>query len=723
MKLHVLILSAIAALTAVSCSMTRHLPDGEYSLAANRVLVRDNIVPPSEMEGYITQKAVGAWDPQIGIYNLSNENSQSLLNRFLRKLGKPPVAYNPAAVDATVQSMLNHLEYIGYYGSSVESMVQVRKRNVYVTYLVDPGKRFRIGSIEFDLPDAGEFKEDFLSDVENISIKEGDFLAASTLEEESVRSSSVMRNMGYYGLTKNHYSFVADTLSDPGIAHLTMAVKEYVRTGTEADARPLRKYYFNDVSITHDDNIRIRPRILSDFNLIHPGQMYRESVVNNTYSRMSYLNVFNSVNVSLTEVDTNKVDAAINLQHSRLQGFKFNLEGSTNSTGLFGISPQLNYYHKNIFHGGERLNVSLKGNFQSNPSQKISSTEFGASASISFPKMLGFPNRLFKGPSIPRTDVTASFNYQNRPEFRMSIINGSYGYSGTQFSNHLYYQVYPLQVNLVRIFDISRQFRESISNDPYLSNVYHNHCDFGVGGTFYYTTDASASPQGSYHYARLGVDLSGNVLSLLNPYLPQDGGGSRLIWGTPYSQYVKGEMQLGKTFSFGGSRALALRFLAGAGYAYGNSTQLPFEKKFYVGGASSMRGWQARTLGPGNSKPAEYFIIPNQTGDVKLELDIEYRFGIVSILKGAVFAEAGNIWGMGSFLSDDEKFSFKTLPGSIAADWGIGLRVDAKMILVRVDMGMKVHNPVNDPGERWINPGQWLKRDNRTIHFGIGYPF
>lgn len=723
MKMHLVILSAVAAISAVSCSMTRHLPDGEYSLASNKVLVRDNIVSPSEMEGYVTQKAVGTWDPQIGIYNLSDENSQSILNRFLRKLGKPPVAYNPAAVDATIQSMLNHLEYIGYYGSTVESMVQVKKRNVYVTYLVDPGKQFKIGSIKYDLPEGGEFKEDFMSDEKNISIKEGDYLAASTLEEESVRSSSAMRNMGYYGLTKNHYSFVADTLSDPGIAHLTMAVKEYVRTGTEADARPLRKYYFNDVSITHDNNIRIRPRLLSDFNLIYPGEMYREKVVNNTYSRMSYLNVFNSVNVSLTEVDTNKVDASINLQHSRLQGFKFNLEGSTNSTGLFGVSPQLNYYHKNIFHGGERLNVSLKGNFQSNPKQKISSTEFGASASISFPKMLGLPNRLFKGPSIPRTDLTASFNYQNRPEFRMTIINGAYGYSGAQFNNHLFYQVYPLQVNIVRLFDISRSFRESVSIDPYLLNLYRNHCDFGLGGTFYYTTDASASPQGSYHYARLGIDLSGNVLSLFNRYLSQDGGGSRLIWGTPYSQYVKTEIQFGRTFSFGGSHALALRILAGAGYAYGNSTLLPFEKRFYAGGASSMRGWQARTLGPGNSKPDTYFIIPNQTGDVKLELDMEYRFGIVSILKGAVFAEAGNIWEIGSLVSEENRFDFKSLPSGIAGDWGFGLRIDAKMILVRVDMGMKVHNPANDPGERWINPKDWLRSGNRTIHFGIGYPF
>ena len=622
------------------------------------------------MENYFTQKAVGTWDPQIGIYNLSDENSQSLLNRFLRMIGKPPVAYNPAAVDATIQSMQNHLEYIGYYDSSVESIVQVKKRNVYVTYLVDPGKRFKIGSIKYDLPDNAVFREDFLSDENNISIKEGDYLAASSLEDESVRSSSAMRNMGYYGLTKNHYSFVADTLSEPGIAHLTMAVKEYVRTGSEADARPLRKYYFNDVSITHDDNILIRPGLLTDFNLIYPGQMYREEVVNNTYSRMSYLNVFNSINVSLTEVDTNKVSASINLQHSRLQGFKFNLEGSTNSTGLFGVSPQLNYYHKNIFHGGERLNLSLKGNFQSNPKQKISSTEFGVSASISFPKMLGLPNRLFKGPSVPRTDITSSFNYQNRPEFRMSIINGSYGYSGTQFNNRLFYQVYPLQVNIVRLFDISSSFLESVvSNDPYLLNVYRNHCDFGVGGTFYYTTDASASPQGSYHYARLGIDLSGNVLSLLNNCLPVDDSGSRLIWGTPYSQYVKSEMQLGRTFSFNGSRALALRFIAGAGYAYGNSTLLPFEKKFYAGGASSMRGWQARTLGPGNSKPDTYFVIPNQTGDVKLEFDMEYRFGIVSILKGAVFAEAGNIWEIGSLVSDDERFNFKSLPSGIAGDW------------------------------------------------------
>ena len=205
--------------------------------------------------------------------------------------------------------------------------------------------------------------------------------------------------------------------------------------------------------------------------------------------------------------------------------------------------------------------------------------------------------------------------------------------------------------------------------------------------------------------------------------MPTSDMGRHTIWNVPYSQYVRGELQLGQTLRFGpaDNQAVALRFLIGAGYGYGNSSTVPFEKQFYAGGANSMRGWQARALGPGSVEPwTEYFLIPSQTGDFKMEANVEYRFPIVWKLEGALFVDAGNVWDLHKLTEfDSSTFTFD----SIAADWGLGVRVNLDFILVRIDLGAKVYEPCRPIGERLIGPEEWLKSGNFALHFGVGYPF
>ena len=347
---------------------------------------------------------------------------------------------------------------------------------------------------------------------------------------------------------------------------------------------------------------------------------YSERAVNASYSRLSNLSVFNSVNVTMDPVSDDVVNCDINLQSGRVQGFKANLEASVNSTGLFGISPQLNYYHKNIFHGGELFNLGLKGNFQFKLQEPVRSTEFSVSSTLRIPKLIALPNTLFRGPNLPHTDISLGFSYQDRPEYKRTMINTSFGYTGSMGRN-FFYQFYPFQANIVRLFSVSDSFLDRLLEDLFLLNAYSDHFDVGVGGMLYYTTDASAIPSRTYHYGRLTFDVSGNVISLFNSAMPTNDIGQHTIWNVPYAQYVRGELQLGQTFRFGDgdSQAVALRFLVGAGYGYGNSTTVPFEKQFYAGGANSMRGWQARALGPGSVEPwTEYFLIPSQTGDFNL---------------------------------------------------------------------------------------------------------
>lgn len=723
---YILILLAVV-MSAAACSTTRTLSEGEYRLAGNSILITNSDdFNPNQLSQYVKQKPNNyfllGWNPFLNIYNWADKDNESAWARFCRKIGNAPVVYSPEAVESSIESIESHLEYLGYYNSKVKGVVGVDRRKVRVEYDVTLGKRYVIDSLSYTLPQRGTFKDDFMEDLQNVSVHEGDWLSEAALEQETERGAAHFRDIGYFGFTKNYYFFEADTISVPGKLFLDMKVNEYTRNESETNSKQFNKFVIDSVSISYPAELAINDRILKNLNTIKPGVMYSEGTVNTTYSRLSALKMFNGVSIGMTQTDTNLVNCAINLSQSKLQGFKANLEASSNSSGLMGVSPQISFYHKNIFHGGEWLNLSFMGNFQFMFNDPIRSDEFGVSASVSFPKFLGLPYRLFTGPSIPRTEVSASYNFQNRPEYTRRIISTSYGYTGSY--RRISYQIYPAQLSIIRLDNMDEVFYENLSRNPFMRYAYQDHFDAGMGGTLYYSSSTETNPSESYHYIRFSTDLSGNVLSLFKPVMKADDDGAGLIWGIPFSQYVKSELTFGKTWIFGrnGGQAIATRLLGGIGHAYGNSSAIPFEKQFYSGGANSMRGWQARALGPGRSPRDSTFTIPSQTGDMKLEANVEYRFRLFWKLAGALFVDAGNIWMQKRQDNTLSSANPDHLFESIAVDWGAGVRVDLNFLIVRLDMGMKLRDP-SRIGNEWLHPDEWLKRDGFAVHFGVGYPF
>lgn len=710
------IILLVLALSA--CSTTRLVPEGEYRLASNKIEVSgDAKLSAADLSPYLRQQSNNylffGWNPFLNVYNWSDGSGKGI-NRLWEKIGTPPVVFNPQLVQSTVDNMTTRLEYLGYYDAEVIPEVTTVRRLAKVRYKVETGERRPIDEIVYDIPE-GQFAADFFADTASVTVRPGDFLSEQALEAETARGAAHFRDLGYYSFNKNNYFFEADTLSDRTVLHYR--VRGYTRNETSASDSPINRYRINKVSIWYPADLKFRESLLRKLNLIHPGGLYSESTVNTTYYRLSALNVFNSVNIEMTPVDSSFVDCDIRLGDSNLMGFKINAEVSSNSSGLFGASPQLSFYHKNLFNGGERLNLEFTGNWQFMPGTDVSSSELGVSASLSFPRALGYPLEKVKGRNIPRTELSASYNYQNRPEYRRSIAGFSFGYTG-QIGNQVFYQFYPLQLDLVKLYDISGDFAKTLSENPYLWDSFQDQIDAGIGMTLYHTTDASIVPKSSYGFSRLSFDLSGNLLSLFNRFMPLDEvSGHRMLLGLPYNQYVRAELELGKVFRYGRNdgQALAMRLDMGIGHAYGNSTALPFEKQFYAGGASSMRGWQVRTLGPGFSQIDNSFVIPSQTGDIKLEADLEYRFDMFWKLEGAVFAEVGNVWRLDSIMDD--------FFASLAGDWGFGLRVNLDFILLRLDAGFKVHDPARPAGSRWLRPVDWVSRDGYAIHFGVGYPF
>lgn len=708
MKRSILITAAILALC--SCSTTRILQEDQYRLARNEVSISnpDGGCSESDVSSYIKQSAQG-WGPMLCVYNWSNGSGKGF-NKLFEKIGTAPQIYNPSLVPESVDNIKKHLEYLGYYGSDVETSMTSKKKLATVRYNVTLGKRYKIDSLVYDVPE-GEFRQEFMDDLGASLVKKGGYLSENMLDIESDRSSAALREKGFYGFNKNYYFFEADTLT-PGFTTLVYSIKEHTRSESESQAMPIRKYSFGDVSITRSADLKFNDKLLRRLNLIQPGAPYSETIVNTTYKRLSSVKLFNSVSIEMTPSDSERVNCNIQLTDSKLQGVKFDLEMSTNSSGLIGVSPQLSWNHKNIFHGGEWLTIGFSGNFQFKATDNVHSTEFGANATLSLPEFLGLPYKLFPGPVIPRTEIMAALNYQNRPEYTRNIISFSYGYTW-QTGTDMFFQVNPLKISSVKLYNLTEEFADILAEHPLLLDSYMDHIDMGAGGVLYHTTNSSLVPQSSYHYERLNFDFSGNILSLFNKVLPYGEFDNRkYVLGLPYSQYVRLEASVGRTIFIADRTSIAFRALAGAGYAYGNSTSIPFEKQFYCGGANSMRGWQARSLGPGAANMEEFFAIPSQTGDWKMEFDAELRFPIAGILEGAVFAEAGNIWDYG------QRFDIDT----IAADWGFGLRFNIKnAMLLRVDAGLKLYDPCRT--EPWLAPEEWFRRDGFALHLGVGYPF
>ena len=423
------------------------IPEGSYRLMSNKVAFEGEKVSVSDVTPYIRQQAnkglVLGWSPALSIYNWSDGSGQGI-NKFWEAVGTAPVVFDPAQVQSSCANIASHLEKLGYYGTRVEGEVEYKGRKAWVKYVVTPGRRFTIDNIVYEVPE-GEFAEAFRADSVNMTVHVGDFLSEKSLEAETVRGAGVFRNQGYFDFNKNNYAFEADTLTDRTTLYYRI------------QADPILKYHIGNVNIIHPAGIPIRESLLRKFNRIQPGAVFDEKMVNDTYSRLSALKVFNSVSIEMMPTDSATVDCDIRLSGLDQLGFKFNLEASTNASGLLGFQPQLNIYHKNLFHGGEWLDLGFTGKWQWIPRTEVYSSELGMSASLSFPRLLGFPLDRLRGENIPRTEFKTSFSYQNRPEYRRILSSFNFGYTG-QIGNRFFYQIYPLQVSTVKLFDISDDF-------------------------------------------------------------------------------------------------------------------------------------------------------------------------------------------------------------------------------------------------------------------------
>lgn len=756
-----------------SCSSTKHVPQGKLLLDKVKINIADPRpdVEKSQLANYLRQNAnhrvLGGVKLQLAFYNLSGKDSTKWFNRWIQRVGTPPVIYDAALTEASAEQLKTALSNRGYMNNVVTYHVQTDsiKRKARVDYDITLGEPYYVRSIAYEIPD-DDMRDIILGDSADFVVHQGDLLNFNNLDQWRQDITENLRNHGYYAFNKEYITFIADTAADSHAVDLTLNSREpyrnermpyytehepfYVRNVTYVtrfDPVAMRDGYWGEdtvvlasgVKVYEDSTHYLRPQVIDECNYIEPGSLYNADALNRTYRALGRLNVIKQINIDVRpvgEVDgVLMLDAYVLLQSDRAQTISVSLEG-TNSEGDLGFGVGLDYQHRNIFRGAEVLSGKFKLTYESlsgNLSGLINNnySEYSTEWGITFPKFMApFLKRSFKHKIQASTAFTLNFDYQARPEYTRVIAGGGWRYQWSERSRRLSHTLTLLDLSVISVPKFNEEFFDRITN-PLLRYSYQDHLIMRMGYNFYRTNKAEMNVQQMGLFQRdvftirANAETAGNLLYGLSHLTRQqaDSTGSYKALGIRYSQYVKADADYSITHYFDRRQSLAFHVGAGVAIPYGNSDVLPFEKRFYSGGANSVRGWGVRTLGPGSynsNNSLSNFIY--QCGDIRFDVNLEYRAKLFWVVELGLFIDAGNIWTIKDY--EDQPggvFKFNKFYEQIACSYGAGIRLDFKYFLVRVDMGMKAHNPASGQ-EHWPLLHPKFKRDSE-FHFSVGYPF
>lgn len=767
------------AILLQGCSSARHVPKGQYLLDEVRVEVDDSTgqFEARDMQAYVRQlpnhKMLWSAKMQLGIYNMSGKDSTKWYNRWLRKVGEAPVVFDSMLMEQSVSQLRQAMINRGYLSAKAvaDTVVDRSGRKIDVTYRLEPGEAHRIASIGYNFPN-DTLRELIMADSASFPIRPGDNLDLSRLEALRESIARRMRNRGYFAFAKEYVSFNADTTEGSMLVDLTMTVHSpninsgvpYAEMTTSHREYVIRQIkVITDYNPTVDDDITriaaadtvsykdmdifygkeryLRPSVLYENCFLRKGELYRERDVNRTYQALSRLSILEFINVRMVPAgstgDVGLLDAYILLTRGKSQSIGFEIEG-TNSEGDLGAAAAISYSHRNIGRGSETLTMKVRGAYESisgNLEGFVHNRymEYSVEAGINFPKFKApFLKDRFKRRIMATTELNVSLNYQERPDYTRIIATAGWAYKWTERGSRNRHTFSPIDINYVYLPKSTGNFLDQIAPDnPLLRYSYEDHFIMRMGYSFYHTNKQRENPlsrtiQRNVYTVRVNAEVAGNLLFAINSIFTHRSNFHRYpykIFGIRYAQYFKVEADYGAFHVFDRRNSLAWHVGFGMGVPYGNSSILPFEKRFYGGGANGVRGWSVRTLGPGSfdgTNSVSNFI--NQCGDIRFDASVEYRAKLFWVVELGLFIDIGNIWTIHNYESQPGgMFKFKTFYKEIAASYGAGIRLDFNYFLLRLDLGMKAHNPARG-AEPWplIHP-RW-KRD-RSIHFSIGYPF
>ncbi|MDR2622333.1 MAG: BamA/TamA family outer membrane protein [Dysgonamonadaceae bacterium] len=688
------------------------------------------------------------------LYNLAGKDSSKWINRFVKKIGEPPVIFDSTLVYKTTSEFRKLFINKGYLNVDVSSDINLKNKKADVIYRIKGNEPYRIRNYSSSIEDAEISKE---LDKRSPLIKEGMLFDRDMLDKERIQISDFLRNKGYYAFNKDYISYEADSALHSASVDLNMKLglfHEIQPDGKTIDTL-YRKYYFDKIYLYLDfDPLKlnnpneyiasdtfstrgytvyyqgkkpsIRVRTLLNNCFMVPGSAYSQLQEEETYSAFSALNAINNLHVHFDEFlrnDTNWLNAHIVTIPAQKQTVTYSIEG-TNTAGNLGVASSVNYIHRNLFRGSETFNFKIRGAYETIKNFDNPYTEIGGEASVHIPKfVIPFIH-------IPRslrasTEFSMSYNHQNRPEYNRILLSGGIRYVWRDGDRLPTYH----QFDLLDIDYVYLPKKDSIFMSRLPSGAkYFGYTDqFIVGSGYSYsktTFDPTQTRRNAYSF-RASVESAGNLLYLLNEMIDvkKDAQGSYNLFNTLFAQFVKGDVNYARTIVLDKQNSIAWRIGGGIGFPYGNTKMLPFEKRYYSGGANSVRAWSVRELGPGRYQRVDSTTFFNQSGDIKMDFNIEYRSRFFWKLEAAVFIDAGNIWTIRNYEGQEGgAFKLNSFHKEIALGYGAGLRLVMDYFLVRFDCGWKAFDPSRRGKEAWVitNPNF---TDNWAWHIAVGYPF
>ena len=764
-------LICLAFLLIYSCGIEKYIPEGEqlYTGAELELLsegeIHDskeikaellNLIEPNPNTTFLGMK------PALFFHYKAQREKPGFLYKFLNKsFGEEPVYFSEVNTDRVEELILNRLDNNGFFYSKSSSKVVNNDKFASVNYTASMPQPYVLENYDLESDSLPIYKE-IEKMLPETSLAKGDRFDLDLLKAERARLNNGLKQKGFYNSQEDLLIFEADTNqyknrkfdlflrlkkdvpARASIPYTIDSITVYPNYTIEGDTLPLTEENVTQIdSIDFVQNeLYFKPKLLESYLLFNEGDLYNADVSKQTSNRLSALGSYKYVNIQYTELDTTANDgnggslaASIYLAPLTKRSIRAEIQAVSKSNGFTGPGILLSHTNRNVFNGGETFSVSANFSYESQLSSgsnsSLSSIAGGISADLVIPRSIPFSPSRFQY-AVPKTKISLGYDFLQRSQlFTLSSVNASFGYTW-QENQYVYHTLDPISINYSRLSNVTDEFQAILDDNEYLSQSFEQRFIAGLLYSFTYDEVSKLSKEAPIYFST-NFDIAGNMLNLIS-------GGSETIFGSTYAQYAKADADLRLYLRWKKERTLVSRIYAGWGVPYGNSSTLPFVKQFYSGGPYSVRAFNIRSLGPGNfnteteNATTDYF---DQSGNLKLEANVEYRFPLFSYLKGAFFVDAGNVWLTGDYseLEEDQlnsSFS-ETLftDGKFEKDWltevaagvGFGLRLDVQNFVIRLDLASPLRIPYEAKNERWNVPFFGNADNNMTLNFAIGYPF
>ncbi len=666
MKVHKITIFAVPLLLG-ACSAGRYVPDGEYQL--------DKVELKSDQKGY----DAGALKAYI-----RQKEKPKLFSLFKNPFSKHPVIYDSVQARLSCQDLLTAMQNQGYMHAGVSLYTKKKGKKLGATYLLHPGEPFLIGKVDYDIEDKGIDSLLHLDNPDNQQLKPGMVFTVDVLDKERKRITNLLANDGYFRFHKDFIQFSADTIAGSKDVAVTLHLLKYKENSSEPETEHTR-YWLRNVNYLSSDSdcIHLRHQVLLNATAMKEKQPYDASALQRTYNNFARLQAVKYTNIRFVEVpDTNLLDCNIQISTNKPSTIAFQPEG-TNTAGDLGAAASLTYTNRNLFKGSEQLSVELRGAYEAitrleGYQDQKNYTEYSIETKLVFPRFVApFLSKSFRRRQTANSELAINWDFQNRPEFHRRVFSTAWRYRWSEPKYHLSYRFDFLDLNYVYMPWISATFKSD-----YLDNVDSRNAilRYNYEDLFIMKMGFGINYSDGVEAIRANIESAGNLLNGFSRALGfhTNSEGQHTLFNIAYAQYVKFDFDYTHLTQFDKRNALALHAGLGIAYPYGNSTVLPFEKRYFSGGANSVRGWGVRELGPGKFKGTDGRIdFINQTGDLKLDLNAEYRTSLFWKFQGALFLDAGNIWTLRNYQEQPGgQFKFNEFYKQIAVAYGLGIRLN-----------------------------------------------